>query len=215
MKYILFLLGIFLPLSLTFSAGSGEISREALERLWEKHMLDGTFAIYSDGTRTNYLSERSFEAARGSPSEVWTTKQGIAISDRRDTKLLGLWRGGGWSIFGGMLARVSAGFSSIELYGRVIVSAQPSFFLNFHPSNETEYGYDFFLVKRNTTTRLGTVAKRWTFSSDEAIHIGRITNVRAQLAYDPANTVAIVTITGLKRPFEERIDLSKVLGERK
>ena len=91
-----------------------------------------------------------------------------------------------------------------------------------------EQSYEFFLLYRPNDAPLARILWKWVIRpeevhwyvpdyllkgplrvDDEAILRGNeVSDVRGFLAYDPATKIATVTITGLTRPFEERVDLS-------
>lgn len=194
---------------------AGEIRREPLDRLWEEHMLAGTSVIYSDGKRVTYAPTRSYETAGGDPLDAAFTKQGIVVGDFRETRFL-LWVDGGWALDGGLLARVEEQRSAIELYGKKITRREPSFILNLkaiHVPTET-YSYEFFLLLRRHGASRATILKKWAFSPEDVpLDEDRIPTdlVTGHLRYDRAAKTATVTIKGLKRPIEERVDLSAEL----
>lgn len=195
-------------------ASAGPMAREPLDRLWEEHMLAGTFPIYAEGKRVERVSEGSFEEKQGDPFFVAYTKHGIMVSDLRETRFLGLWLKGGWLLQGGLLARVEDQASTVELYGKMVMRAEPVFlftyFVSIHgPDNVRPYADEFFLLLRKKGSERATVLRKWVFNQQES----EMGVVRGLLRYDPATKVATVTILGLKHPFEEHIDLSETLRD--
>lgn len=191
---------------------AGEIPREPLDRVWEEHMLSGTFGIFGEGKRQEYVWKQSYESAMGMPSAAAFTKQGIIVSDLRETRFLGLWRVGGWSLEGGLLDRVQELTSSLELYGKQVTRTEPFFILGtklWHAPKE-KFSYEFFLLQRRQGVSRGTVLKKWVIRPEEIqqSNEGASPDIRAYLKYDSATKVATVSITGLKRHFEDHIDVS-------
>ena len=210
-------IGLFLLLAVVGSAISREVARKPLDQLWEEHMLAGTSATYSDGKHIEYVFERSFEEAMGSPSSAWDTKQGIAVVDLGERRFLSLWVGGGWTLEGGLLGKIEEGASAIELYGKRVTRVQPHFILNLRATHvpNVEFSYDFFLLHRKKGAARATVLRKWIFRPEELRRLGDAppydTYVQGYLRYDPTTKTATVTITGLTHPFEEYIDLSETL----
>jgi hypothetical protein len=213
------LLGTGLMVLLLAEAGmAGGIRREPLDQLWEDHMLAGTSAIYSDGKRVTYAPDRSYETAGGNPSDAAFTKQGIAIGDFRESRLL-LWVGGGWALDGGLLAKAEDQKSAVELYGKQVTRREPSFILNpkaIHVPTET-YSYEFSLLLRRDGAPRARILRKWVFppedvplDEEDRLPKGLVTG---HLRYDGATKTATVTVKGLKRPIEERVDLTRVLEE--
>lgn len=193
-----------------------EIAREPLDRLWEEHMLTGTSAIYSKGARREYSSERSFESAMGMPSAAAFTEQGIVVSDLRETRLLGLWAGGGWELQGGLLGRVEWRGSAVELYAKEVVRTDPFFILNLkamHAPKE-EFSYEFFLLYRRRGVPRATILEKWAFRPEQVRRLGDASpDIRGYLHFDPVVATATIIIEGLNHPFDMRIELSSVLRE--
>jgi hypothetical protein len=81
-----------------------------------------------------------------------------------------------------------------------------------------DISYEFFLVVRSTGTQRGRLVQQWRFpreavtdrpSSDATPDFPQA--VDGHLIFDEPAKAATVTLTGLVRPFEERIDLSRDL----
>lgn len=213
-RWLLWTITIILAIVVTEFFLSGEMPREPLDRLWEEHMLAGTSGIYADGKRTSYAAKRSFESAKGRPSDAWLTKEGIAVSDHRETSFFGLLRRGGWSLDEGLLAKAEARDSTIELYGKEAVREKPKPFFFIHWGIPGGYGYEFFLLHRKKGVEKAMIIKKWSFDRygiARMLLMDWISDVRGFLRYDGEANNAIVTFTGVKRPFEERVDLSRVL----
>jgi len=118
---------------------------DQLNQLWDSHMFNGTSEIYSDGDRTIYHAEESYQWAAGMPSSAWLTKEGIAVGDLRETSMLGWLRRGGWIFEGGLLAKIESEESTLELYGKRVVRADPVSILNLHGDKNREHSVEFFL----------------------------------------------------------------------
>lgn len=141
---------------------------------------------------------------------AWLTKEGIAVSALRETSGLGWFRGGGWVLEGGLLAKLESQEYDIELYGKLVFRNYPVFFLLFHSDNSSRHGLDFFLLRRNKHDLKATLLKKWTFAAREILPDGAPSStVKAILRdYIPRQRVTLV-VTGLKRPFEDIVNLSK------
>ena len=114
-------------------------------------------------------------------------------------------------IRGGLLGLAREGDSTIELYGKA-VERQHSYF-QFHRDPPRETTYEFFLLHRKPSSPVATIVRRWMFDRAEVDEKqSRPTEgVRGTLRCDPGTQTATVTITGLKRPVEEKVDLTTVL----
>jgi hypothetical protein len=215
-------LAFVIGMGLVDIAASDPLSREPLDVLWMQKMTEGKSAVVQiDDSRTSVSEGRSplsFESARGRPEEA-------ALSDHRISVMRlgeGFWRNGGWVLKGGLLARAGDGPSTIELYGKAVVHRQSYFAFPFHRDPPHDTGYEFFLLHRKAGVTRATIINQWIFRPDDVIvesspHGGTEENVRGMLRYEPTSRIAIITITGLKRPFEERVDLSSAIesAERK
>lgn len=189
--------------------------RTPLDRSWEEHMLDGRAGIIaiegSQTRRSDNPSIESFERARGQPEEAVWTNRGISVARFGE----GFWGNGGWRLEGGLLARAVDGPSSFELYGKAVVRQFSYFPFPFHREIPHETGYEFFLVHRLSSAPQATIVRKWVFPPNEVVvksvsHGGTREDVQAVLQYDAGTRTATVRITGLRRPYEERVDLSSV-----
>jgi hypothetical protein len=182
-------------------------------------MLEGRLSKTSIAVRDSQVDvsesapSQSFEFARGRPESAAFNSYGITIMRLGE----GVWGNGGWVVTGGLLGRVSDDSVVVELYGKAVVRRFPYFPFPFHRDTPQETGYEFFLLyrQRSTTLRVGIVQK-WMFQPNEVV-VKRDTtggtheDVQGTLKYGADTRVATVTITGLKRPFGERVDLSSTL----
>jgi len=121
--------------------------------------------------------------------------------------------------------------ASIELFGKGI-SRVHGLKRTVYPE---DHSFEFFLVVRPTRATQGTIVKCWSFPYEDlgrtvppalerrlrASYTGaeleaelarsRRIYVDGYLSFDERDKTATVTIRGLARPFEERVDLSKEL----
>lgn len=214
-------------------AVAGEVAREPLDRLWEKHMLNGTSASYRNGQPNEGPPQfiQPLQAVHGDWVWAMRTARGIKVSDSRGTRLLGLLRGGGWVLAGGLLDRASNDRGAVELYVKHVAPVHPGL-LDHHAPMKQE-AYEFFLLDRPHDAPQATIIKKWVISPEEVrwyvpdhflqgplriddkaiLHASETSDVRGFLAYDPATKIATVTIMGLNHPLEERVDLSAALAK--
>ena len=184
-------------------------AREPLDETWTARMLAGEFGQWFDGEKSSYVGR---DGIRSSPVGASGGRYGIDIIDQ---STLG---GGGWSIVGGMVARVVRPGASVELFGKQIVRAHGM----KRMAADRDYSYEFFLVVRPSSTGRGRMIKQWSFPREELVGLApdRPENfprgfvqfsVEGFLSLDEGSKIATVTITGLVRPFQERVDLSQEL----
>jgi hypothetical protein len=198
-------------------------AREPFDEAWIARMLAGEYGHSTEGVRTPPVGNDRLES---SPGGAHITAYGIGFSEQSD---LG---GGGWSIIGGMVARVVRPHENVELFGKQI--ARTHGFLR--TSGDKDMSFEFFLVLRPHATGRGRLIKRWSFAYED---LGRVVppalerNLRARYAgvelenelarskgifvdgyldFDEPSRTATVTITGLVRPFQEPVDLSQEIG---
>ena len=223
---------VVLTISLMFGqvGTAGEISRDALDQLWEKHMLEGRGGHYMDGQPEvvttppiPFVKERTGKGA-GSPFAMLSTEYAISVKDFRGTKLFGLLRGGGWTLHGGLLERIEIDAAAIELYGKVINRIYPGLLDHYYRPKE-DRTYEFFLLQRKQGVPQAAILKKWVIKpnavhwfipkyAEEAKLPERIkkqqetTDVRGFLKYLPESQEAEVTISGLTHLFVERIKVT-------
>jgi hypothetical protein len=168
------------------------------------------FGNSETGVPEYHSSEWSEDAGGRPEAAAWTKSRTIAVA-RMDQ---GFWKkNGGWELVGGLLGRATADSSTVELYGKAAVRVFRHFPFPFHRDIPHETGYEFFLLLREPGVPLATIVRRWAFEPNEVVVNpestgGTSENVRAMLLYDESARTATVTITGLKRPFADRVDLS-------
>lgn len=188
-----------------------------LHMLWEQHMLDGRSAATAVAVRDSRVdiseiaATQSFEFANGHPESASLTSHGISVMRLGE----GFWGNGGWILEGGLLARALDGPATLELYGKAVVRQFAYFPFPFHREIPHETGYEFFLLRRHPGSQ-AIVIRKWVFPSSEVLIKresagGAHEDVRGTLRYEAGTRTAAVTITGLKRSFEERVDLTGVI----
>jgi hypothetical protein len=206
---------------------AGNISREPVDRLWEEHMLAGTSADYiamRPARRLRYIPQ--LERSKGTVELAAHKPHGIRISDYSGTRLFGLLRGGGWSLQGGLLDWAPSDGGAAELYVKQVSPMYPGLIDNSAPIKEQSY--EFFLLYRPSEGAQARILRKWLINPEEVhwyvpdylltgplrvddetvLRGSEMSDVRGFLAYDPSARIATITITGLKHPFEERVELS-------
>jgi hypothetical protein len=201
-------------------------AREPMDATWESHMLAGDYGTWFYSEKRSYVGPDKIES---SPERASGTRYGITISDQ---STLG---GGGWSLTGGIVGRLDRPGASIELFGKKVTRLHgPKRMVT-----PQDHSYEFFLLVRPTGAQRGGVVKRWTFPYEElgqTVPPALERNLRARytglelenalarskgifvdgyLSFDEQSKTATVIITGLVRPFQERVDLSneRLAGE--
>jgi hypothetical protein len=195
-------------------AVSGPSSRTRLDARWDQAMREGRSVTIKFRNSTIDISENpldgGLEDTGGRPEAVvWTKTPKIIVLEER-----GFWHNGGWELVGGLLGRAVADSSSLELWGKAAVQVFPYFPFPFHREIPHETGYEFFLLLRQPGSTPATVVRQWAFKPNEVVvtHAttgGNYEDVRAVLKYNEAARTATVAVSGLKRPFEDRLDLSR------
>jgi len=189
--------------------------RAHLDALWEKHMLAGSFVVLTvDGSKTTG-SEKHPDSLVDPKSEVPIYPSGMSHPISILSEGEGLFGTGGWILAGGLLRRISDGPVTIEIYGKRVIRRFPHFPFPPHSSGPEETGYEFFLLHRKSGS-LGRVIRKWVFLPEETvIDKDDQSDVRCIFQYDSVNKTAAITLRGLKRPFEDRVDLLAILGSSK
>lgn len=205
--------------------------RAPLDELWKRWMLEGHYARWKDGEEVPWDWPRT-DRIHSYPTGAWLSEHGIEVTETRSTHA-------GWHLKGGLIQRMYAGNSAIELFGRESTRVHGPFYTTAVGRDDT---YEFFLVVRPRNKGRGRLIKQWHFPPKElALTPGdpidpailqRSTRSRASietilhpargaypryfvdgyLDFDPNTKIATVTVTGLKRPFQDRVDLSRELG---
>lgn len=197
-------------------------AREPLDRMWTERMLAAQYGSWADGVN---LPAVGGDETSSSPVGAGTTRHGIGI---HAVSTLG---SGGWSFTGGMVGRAAVGNTTAELFGKEVWRVHgPK-----GTGNLQDRSYEFFLVVRPAGPGAARVVRDWRFSWEELaptvapevaerlrrqyagaelerrLERNQIISVDGYLAVDPNSKVATVTITGLKRPFQDRVDLAREL----
>ena len=122
----------------------------------------------------------------------------------------GYWRNGGWTLTGGPLGVAANAESTIELFGKAIIRTPvhiPAGILHLDPPTET--GYEFFLLRRPQASGVAVIIRRWVVQPVDVVSDQHgYPRAEAMLRYDASRQVAAVSITGLKQPVTERVDVS-------
>lgn len=197
-----------------------------LADLWREWMLAGYFGVWRNGKEI-IDSRRNVEKIHSYPEGAYLTKYGIYIITMNS------W-GNGEFHKGGLLARMPLREVRVELFGKLFAP------LRRGGSLVEEEPCEIFLVVRSATGGYGRLVKQWRFGPEELLLTGdpidpsafkrstrnaawlesilrpwpgavRFTFVDAYLDVDEAGSIATVTVTGLKRPFAERVDLAPYL----
>ena len=213
-------------------------SRDPLETQWTAWMQTAHFAAARNG-REYPLAEFAAPLAlrdliASYPVGASFTTHGIALETFSGPE------GPGWTMQGGLLARIKTPRATVELFGRETSRIHGAIF-GWGSMEGRDFEYDFFLLVRPLTADVARVVARWHFAPetlalsgdpiDQSL-LGRSTRGRAIiesflhptpgamrqhlvdgfLDFDPGFGVATVSISGLKQPFREVIDLSADLA---
>lgn len=177
-------------------------AREPIEDAWKAHMLAGEYGEWVDGKKTSFVGDK--DEINSSPVSAGLTRYGVDVREQS-----ALW-GGAWSMLGGMVGRVVLAHASVELFGNEIARVHGP----WYTVSDKDYSYEFFLVVRPIATGRGRLIKQWSFPREALILRRRDLpsfSVEAFVAFDETHKIATITITGLVRPFSERVDLSREL----
>ena len=192
--------------------------REPLDALWERRMLEGRGVRMwlDDKWQPSTVEEgRSFVDLRNSHKErndpvsylfAFSDQYGITIMRHVE----GYWRNGGWTLTGGPLGIAATTKSTIELFGKATIRTPvhiPSGIFYFDPPTET--GYEFFLLQRPNSTGIAVIIRRWVVQPADVVKDQHgYPRATAVLRYDTSTHVAAVSITGLRQPVKDRLDVS-------
>jgi len=192
--------------------------REPLDKIWEDYMLEGNSSSIHIEIKKGIISklERHPRETRTVPATgaemLFLGPYGIIVRELGE----GFWGNGGWILEGGRLDQAGDGNSIIQLYVKVVEYLHSYFPFPFQRDAPTDTGYEFFLLHREKDVPGATIARKWTFLPQDVVlrdnpHqplTNPDSNVQAFLSYEPSSRIAMVKITGLTRPIEERVDLS-------
>jgi len=206
---VIFICGLaLLALALASACGGEAPPREPLDAIWEEYMQKGIFVIMSfDEGKPDISIEKP-------PVSVDPKAEEVTYSTLMTHPILvmrlgdGFFRNGGWVLRGGLLRRISDGTSTIELYGKEVIRRFPYFHFPFHRDVPQESGYEIFLLRRDPDG-IAVVLRKWTIQPKDVIQERRnYPKVKILFDYERAAHTATITITGLKRIFRERVELS-------
>lgn len=218
---IIVLLLIFPILGIS-AVEAGELpAREPLDALWKQNMLEGdanTSVHIEIRGGIFHKSERPAKEQSGPwprrPEAANFFSRGIVVAQYGE----GFWGNGGWFLEGGLLGRVKKGSATIELYGKAVVHQLPyTQFLIDRSIPRESGGYEFYLLQREGSCPRATIVRKWTIPPQEvALEPQSVgppeEDVRATFEYDGTAQQAMVTITGLIRPFKESVAVSEREG---
>jgi hypothetical protein len=187
-------------------------ARAPLDTLWEQHMLEGKFVVMSlEDSGVNAIEVQPKSIDPSEPDRIYGSLMSHRISVMKLDE--GFFNNGGWVLRGGLHSRISTGESKIELYVKEVVRRFSHFPFPPHRELPQEIGYEFFLLHRKQKVTAPTIIRKWTVTASEVIQQNpRDPSVRVSLKYDATARVATLTITGLKHPFQESIELSEMRG---
>lgn len=212
-------------------------AREPLDELWRQRMLTSQYGAWKDGAEVSPawrgpLPYPDVDKIASYPVGAQFTKYGIEVRQTRSTNA-------GWELVGGLLGQAHPDGRTVELFGRRAIRVHgPSWTFSL----ERDVTYEFFLVVRPSTGARGRVVKHWRLPPEELALTGssvdpaifkRSTRTKADietilhpaegalklhyvdgyLDFDSKSNTATVTVTGLTRPFQERIGLAKELAQ--
>lgn len=214
------LLGFFVAagMGLAGVAAGEPPPREPLDALWEHHLLEGKSSSVAVEVKDSKVSTSETSPPKmtglktGMTALLFLAPHGIIVRQLGD----GFWGNGGWILQGGLLDQVNDGPSIIQLYVKEVQHQHPYFPFPFHREIPHETGYEFFLLQRKAGVPGATIIRKWVFLPQDVVVAhhstgGTYEDVRGLLRYEATSRIANVKITGLKRPFDERVDLSSAL----
>jgi len=206
--------------------GCATVSDDApqLEATWRERMLTGHYGAWHNGKEVAATRWESKDTVHSFPEGASLTIHRINISSTNS------W-GNGEDHHGGLLARVPLGRVTVELFGKLFAPIRLGGY-----SVERGQGFDVFLVVRPMGGGYGRLVKHWRFWPKELLLTGdpvdpdifrrssrndlqrrvapgsmgtyRFHFVDAYLDVDEPSRTATVTVTGLKCPFAERVNLA-------
>jgi hypothetical protein len=204
--------------------------QEPLDELWKRWMLEERYGRWKNGKELAW-ERPSAETIHSYPEGASRTRFGIDVSETRSTNA-------GWHLEGGLIGRIQLPDFSIDLFGRETTRIHGP---TYAAEVGRDHTYEFFLVVRSRGASQGRAVRQWRFPPKELAMTGdpvdpaifqRSTRSRhadvadildpprgayprhfidGYLDFDPATKTATVTVTGLKRPFQDQVDLSNEL----
>jgi hypothetical protein len=180
----------------------------SLDTLWEKHMMEGTFVVMRlEDSRGSIVEINPKSVDPTEVDQIYGPNFSHSISIMKLGE--GLFGNGGWVLSGGLLGRVRHGLSTFELYVKEVGRRFSHIPFPPHRDIPKEVGYEFFLLRRSAESQDAIIIRKWVFKP-ASVKNPSDPFVQANLRYDKTTRIATLEITGLKEPFEERIDLSVV-----
>ncbi len=200
-------------------------TRDAHDRVWMEKMLAGHHGLWMDTGERVPDSAPADERIASNPESARLTRYRLDVGTSRPRMLAG-----DWYLLGGLVGRAGlAGGETVELFMKEIVRAH----WPMHSATVgRDYSFDVFLVVRpaGAPARLvrhwhippGDVAAHVPRANEETLrqlppgaprepHVHKVFALDGFLTVDPRGPTATVTVTGLTRPFEERVDLTGAL----
>lgn len=197
-------------------------SRDPHDRVWMERMLDGRYGSWVETGEEQPGPQPSDDRVASSPVAARLTRYGLDVWTKKARMFAGT-----WELLGGLVGRVELpSGAALELFMKEIARTH---WPMQTVSRERDYSLDVFLVVRPPGAR-GRLVRQWHFPQNELAltvppaneeasrtlppdarsHVPSTKTMALQgfLAVDPVARVAIVTVTGLTRPFEERVDLT-------
>ena len=131
-----------------------EEDRSDPDRLWESSMLAGQ------------AHPASGHPPLDVPGDHYSGEPYIYFQDLEGTALLGLLRGGGWTMEGGMIGSVPKGSSRIELFVKHITRHRPGLIDNYFYKKE-DWWYEYFLLLRKEGASQARIVQKWIIPPQE------------------------------------------------
>jgi hypothetical protein len=197
-------------------ASETTIPREALDAIWDEHMLTGSSVRVfweASGPQIRTPANLGFPVRPDDLVETaaWN-RRGIEIQWLRE----GFWRNGGWVVRGGLLDSVPIDGKVLELYGKATSRRASYFPFRLDPWLPDSTDYEFFLLHRVGVPR-AHLLRQWRFGPEDVDLIPvsseqkRARAVKGSMRFDPAARSVTVIIIGLKQRFEESMALSALV----
>jgi hypothetical protein len=211
--------------ALAYRCADRPTSREAHDRVWMERMLAGRYGDWLEtGSRLHPPFPGDDHVASRAES-AFLTRYGLGVTTEGSTPLAGDWR-----LRGGVVGRAPArGGATVEL---VLKQMARIHWPSGAARHGRDYAYDVFLLVRPPGAAARLVRQWHIPPADIALFVPRAGQERAGrlppptgdpapprrtmrveglLAVDPSGSAATVTVLGLRRPFEERVDLAEAL----
>jgi hypothetical protein len=200
-------------------------SRDPHDRVWMERMLEGRYGSWVETGEEQSGPRPTDDRVASSPVAARLTRYGLDVWTRKVRMFAGT-----WELLGGLVGRAELPSGpALELFMKQITRTH---WPMQTVSREHDYSLDVFVVLRPAGER-GRLVRQWHFPPneiavtvapiDEEAHRTLPPELRSRipaaktmalqgfLGVDRAGRAAVVTITGLTRPFEERVDLTEAL----